>query len=428
MDEKQALVRLDANKDLFTLPQVLSQVLKVVEKETSSAKDIAEIILKDVSLTAKILRVANSAFYGRARQTTTVNQAIVTLGMRATKSLALSVSLYEIVNKRGAYGNFDPKLFWIHSLEVATAARMLTERLKLSASEELFVSGLLHDIGIIFMQSAFSKEYDQIRELVGKGMELCKAEEEAVGINHAKVGQYVADKWCLPAKVGQSIGNHHSPITLGEIMPQDVHWQIISLANLMSKQVFIGKPYEDIDGYDKRRTIIRNLKLSSEDYDHISSNLLGEVLKVSQYLEVDIGDPLELLVRANQEIYKLYLTLERLYRERKQLEEKMIDTTKKQTALDSLQTVLATFSHYINNSTTTIMGRAQLIDFAIKNKELEDPQGKISLSVKSILQSVENISTVLEEMRRLVSFDTVKYHGDSKIIAMGEGMKPTAAK
>ena len=428
MDEKQVLARLDASKDLFTLPQVLSQVLRVVEKETSSARDIAEIILKDVSLTGKILRVANSAFYGRSRQITTVNQAVVTLGMRAVKSLALSVSLYEVVNKKGAYGDFDPRLFWMHSLEVATAARMITERLKLSASEELFVSGLLHDIGIIFLQFYFPKEYKQVRELVKRGMELCKAEDDVIGINHSKVGQYISEKWNLPAKIGQSIGNHHLHVALGEIEAQDVHWQIVNLANQMSKQVFLGKPYEDMDGYDRRKAIVKNLKLSNEDYEYINCNLLSEVLKVANYLEVDIDDPLELLHRANQELYRLYLTVEKLHREKERMQEKIIDSARKQTALDSLQTVLATFSHYINNSTTTIMGRAQLIEFAIKNKEIEDRDGRVSASIKLILQSVENISTVLEEMKKLVSFDTVKYHGDSKIIAMGEGMKATSVK
>ena len=428
MDEKQALAKLDANKSLFTLPQVLSEVLRIVESQTSSAKDIAGIILKDVSLTGKVLRMANSAFYGRSRQISNVNQAIVTLGMRAVKSLALSVSLYKIVNRKGAYGDFDPKLFWIHSLEVATAARMVTERLKLNATEELFVSGLLHDIGIIFMQTAFPKEYKEVKGLTEKGMDLCKAEEELIGTNHAKVGQYVSDKWSLPTKTGESIGNHHSKIVLGEMQPQDVHWQIVNLANLMSKQVFLGKPYEDANGYDKRKVIIKNLKLSNEDYEYVNSNLLGETLKVAEFLEVDIGNPLELLDRANQQLYKLYLSMEKLYREKEQMRDKIIDATKKETALDSLQTVMATFSHYINNSTTTIMGRAQLIDFAIKNKEIDDPNGKISASVKLILQSVESISTVLEEMRKLVSLDTVKYHGDSKIIAIGEGMKATPTK
>ncbi|HEX9916698.1 MAG TPA: hypothetical protein VGB16_03085, partial [candidate division Zixibacteria bacterium] len=163
-------------------------------------------------------------------------------------------------------------------------------------------------------------------------------------------------------------------------------------------------------------------------YEYINCNLLSEVLKVANYLEVDIDDPLELLHRANQELYRLYLTVEKLHREKERMQEKIIDSARKQTALDSLQTVLATFSHYINNSTTTIMGRAQLIEFAIKNKEIEDRDGRVSASIKLILQSVENISTVLEEMKKLVSFDTVKYHGDSKIIAMGEGMKATSVK
>ncbi|HEX9972829.1 MAG TPA: HDOD domain-containing protein, partial [bacterium] len=200
MDEKQALARLDANKELFTLPQVLNEVLRIAESVNSSAKDIAAIILKDVSLTGKVMRVANSAFYGRSRQISSVNQAVVTLGMRAVKSLALSVSLYGIVNKKGVYGDFDPKLFWIHSLEVATASRMITERLKLNATEELFVSGLLHDIGIIFMQSAFPKEYKEVSESVKRGADLCKTEEGIIGINHAKVGQFISEKWNLPIK------------------------------------------------------------------------------------------------------------------------------------------------------------------------------------------------------------------------------------
>ena len=121
MSEERIFDLLKDCKELSSLPQVLAEVIRVTDSEDSTAGDIADVILKDPPLSARILRVVNSPFYGPVRGISTINQAVVTLGIRAVKALALSTSLYKLFDTENPI--VDRVRFWRHSLEVAITCR-----------------------------------------------------------------------------------------------------------------------------------------------------------------------------------------------------------------------------------------------------------------------------------------------------------------
>jgi HD-like signal output (HDOD) protein len=141
---------LSDNRELASLPQTLAEVLRVTRDDRSSAQDMATVIMKDPALTARVLRIVNSAYYGLGRQIGSISQSIMTIGMRQVSALALSSSVYKMTDNWSS--GFDRRLFWRHSLEVAIAARMIAEHVKWKNVEEPWVAGLLHDIGLLVLE------------------------------------------------------------------------------------------------------------------------------------------------------------------------------------------------------------------------------------------------------------------------------------
>ncbi|RLC35876.1 hypothetical protein DRH29_05615 [candidate division Kazan bacterium] len=135
---------------LPSLPMVATKLLSIVDKELTAAKDLAEVIEKDQALTARILKLVNSAFFGLSSKVTTVSRAVIVLGFNSVKSLGLGISVFNTVSNVGSEKTaFNKDKFWEHSLGVAAGARLLAKKLKYPNPEEAFVAGLLHDIGKI---------------------------------------------------------------------------------------------------------------------------------------------------------------------------------------------------------------------------------------------------------------------------------------
>jgi HD-like signal output (HDOD) protein len=233
MSEERIFELLKDCKELSSLPQVLAEVIRVSDDEDSSASDIADVILKDPPLSARILRVVNSSFYGQTRAISTINQAVVTLGIRAVKALALSTSLYRLFDSDKP--TVDRIRFWRHSLEVAIACREIAKACSYQPEEEAFVAGLMHDIGILILESAFEDQFKRIWKLVESGESIVKQEKSTWGTNHALVAKFLLDQWKLPEFIGGAIATHHNNHGDYENTPQNRLGRIINLGNRISK-------------------------------------------------------------------------------------------------------------------------------------------------------------------------------------------------
>ena len=162
-------------------------------------------------MTAKVLKIANSPFYGFPRKISTIDFAIIVLGYDALKEIVISISLVSSLQKKGD-AVFDAKAFWDHSITSGVLARRLARDLGYRISGEVFVGGLLHDMGVSVVHRYFRNEYKRIVEILADtDLNALEAEESVLGVTHAEVGGWLAERWNLPDHLVEAIRYHHSP-------------------------------------------------------------------------------------------------------------------------------------------------------------------------------------------------------------------------
>lgn len=198
-------------KDIPTLPHVVSKIVEIVDSPNTSASDLNKAISMDQALSVKVLKLVNSAFYGFPKKIETLTQAIVILGFNTVRSLALSISMVDFFTGKGGR-KLNYTEFWKHSIATSILAKQIAKKSFPSIAEEAFVSGLLHDIGILILDQYVTSEYREVLECMEtEGMQLVQAERKILGITHAEVGRLLAEKWNLPDPLLYSISYHHEP-------------------------------------------------------------------------------------------------------------------------------------------------------------------------------------------------------------------------
>jgi len=188
---------------LPTLPVIAGQVLERLNNPNSSVQDIAEIILKDQSLSSKILQLVNSAFYGFPKRIGTVSHAISILGFETVRGLVLGVSILDTFKIQ----EFDLYRFWQHSIQSASLMSFLAEKWNYPRKDEAFTIGLIHDVGkLVFMLKA-PDEYQEIWSEAASTR--LQQEITCFGLDHAELGAQVAAAWNFPANFIGAIQAHH---------------------------------------------------------------------------------------------------------------------------------------------------------------------------------------------------------------------------
>ena len=196
---------------LPALPAVAMEVVDMVDNPRTSASKLGKVISTDQALTAKVLKIANSPFYGFPRKISTIDFAIIVLGYDALKEIVISISLISSLQKKSD-GLFDAKAFWDHAIATGVLARRLARDLGYRVSEEVFVGGLLHDMGISVLHRYFKSEYRRIVEIARESdLPFQEAEESVLGVTHADVGGWLAERWNLPKHLVGAISMHHTP-------------------------------------------------------------------------------------------------------------------------------------------------------------------------------------------------------------------------
>ena len=426
MKESQVLARIENEYKLFSLPEVLAQVIQAVEDRNSSIGTIAEIVSKDVALTSKILGMSNSSFYGRMNKVASVTDAIGVLGTRTVKSIALSVSVYDLCRRLD--NSLDIKDFWRHSLEVAILSELIARKTDARIAEEAFVCGLLHDIGILILDSTFSKDYEKVWHLTCKGNDLSKTEESIIGTNHVKVGAFLAEKWNLPERFANAIRDHHRTFDFGKPETEDALSQIVCLASRISSYQMDGLSYIGRKDFENKKALLHNLGLANDDIAEVRSETISRLIETAQFLEMDVGSPLDLVQKANDLLFQLMCQIEALYSNTEEGEAQLPKDRLAVIATDVMHTVVATFSHYFNNACATILGRSQLLEMSLNKGELKDADNRVlTHSIEVIQRGVESITNVLSVMKSVESFDTVQYHESAKIIDLKEQLDELTA-
>ena len=200
---------------LPTLPGVAIRILQAMRRDPPNLREISEIIASDAPLSAKVLQVVNSPFYGLSNRITSVHQAMVYLGLNTVKNLALSFSLINNFSNKNKT-SFNHVQFWKDSLIGAVAAKLITEKANKPHGENAFFMGLLQDIGMLIMALSMPGQYGEIlKEARSNGASLPTIESTRLTFNHMEVGEYVTHSWGLPPAFSGPIGAHHDPERIG---------------------------------------------------------------------------------------------------------------------------------------------------------------------------------------------------------------------
>ncbi len=204
--------RLGRVRDLSTLPVVVNNVIQITQNPKSSAMEVGKAISQDQVLTSNVLKMVNSAFYGFPRKITTITHAIVVLGFANIRNLVLTTSIFNMFSSAQKEGRFDLEGFWKHSLACSVTTKIIARRLGMKNLEEVFLWGLLHDLGKLVLVKYLEKDYARVTALVHeKDILIRVAEKEILGFDHAAAGYYVGNRWNLPPGLLKAIRYHHTP-------------------------------------------------------------------------------------------------------------------------------------------------------------------------------------------------------------------------
>ncbi len=215
--KQERLLRIieDELQDLPPLPAVIMRVMQTVNDPTTSAADLNRLISADQALASKVLRLVNSSYYGFPRKIATITNAVVILGFNTVRNLTTSLGVFNAFDARGQQTALDRKAYWAHSMGAAVAAGVIARRKGIGSKsvEEVFIGGLLHDIGKLFLDQYFPDQYAIAIKLAGAAkISIWESEKTALGVGHALVGKRIAEKWNLPHSLTAMITLHHQPI------------------------------------------------------------------------------------------------------------------------------------------------------------------------------------------------------------------------
>ena len=223
------LQRLD---DIPSLPSIVGKVLQIINHPNASAADISDYIEKDVGLASKVLKMANSAYYGIPQTISSVRSAIVILGFNTVKSLVLSSSVSNIFNNIETDA-INPQNVWKHSVEVSMLSRLFAkESFNVDTDPDIaFSSGLLHDVGLLAIGQCAPKDLEKLVAELPNYSSLIEAEEKVLGVNHLYLGDFLLEKWGLPEALRKPILYHYTPDEAEEFSMQA---RVIHVANFAS--------------------------------------------------------------------------------------------------------------------------------------------------------------------------------------------------
>ena len=270
--------------DLPPMPVVATKVIQLVENGKADAAEIARAIASDPAVSARILKIANSTFYGCRREIQSLSDAVVVLGHNTLKGLAVAASVKEIYRPAGLTEN----MLWEHSFGAAVAARIIASQSRRVNADEAFLAGLFHDFGKIIMNLREKEKFRLVTERCYNEMLRFEDIEQSVfPYSHAELGGYVLEKWNLPKTLINSVMMHHS-FTFTD---QDDTFQrnltaITALADLICIKLGIGTraPLEEIDLIHSQAAII--LEMNEEMLTQLEGVISETYIKDKEFFNI----------------------------------------------------------------------------------------------------------------------------------------------
>lgn len=345
MTRDQVLKTILTSGTLPTLAPVASKLVEISAREETTISDIANLVSKDISLSAKVLKVVNSAFYSFPQKISTIQQAVSILGINAVRNLVFSFSFLSI-EPDGKRTAFDYRSFWTHSLAGGVSARLIAEKIRKNDLEEFFIVGLLQNAGQLFLARAFAEGYAEVLTRVAEtGGAISEAEESILGAEHSFIGSEVFKAWRFPEGIWRPIRFHHQP---ADDPGAEKNLKLLAvvgyLSGLLVSILHSNRPEPLIKAFRARGKSI--LRLSDQDIDSIFERVHLQVNEAADYFGLKIEKTrsvAEIMQQANVELSVLNLSYEQMNRElvqsKIQLENLMRELEEKNKALERLANI-----------------------------------------------------------------------------------------
>jgi len=284
MADSILLARLAQIRDSPTLPQVSAQLQEVIGDKDSSAQDLTAVLESDHAITARVLRLANSAFLGLSHRVDTIRRAVVVLGFDAVHHLALSTAVFETLSRRPQFA-LDPVDFWMHSLGAAKAAHLLSARVgDVPSQGSCFTAALLHDIGKYLFALVLRDHYGGIVSQAAKsGRPICMVEQQRLGVTHQKAGGWILERWAFPPLIVEIVANLHVAGTYAGAHRLQV--VLVALAAELSWLAGFGSAGEPGEAR-LDHGLLEALELSTEDAEELLEALEAAREDARQFLDV----------------------------------------------------------------------------------------------------------------------------------------------
>lgn len=223
--------------DLPSSPAIITALIGLTSDTNTDIGKIGKTILADQSLTAKLLKLSNSSFYGRSKEVVSLREAILLLGFQTLRSLVVATSTRSLYHSSVSEDTVDA--LWEHSLATALASRQIAESIRHPLAEESFIAGLMHDIGKLVMLQKLTEDYKKIiSRIMEEGGSFIELEDELFGFNHTDVGLLILHKWSFPKVLSNAVFEHHNPIE-NEETPASLAF-IVHLADHMVRSFGAG--------------------------------------------------------------------------------------------------------------------------------------------------------------------------------------------
>jgi putative nucleotidyltransferase with HDIG domain len=272
---------------LPTLPAVANKVTKLLKDPTCTAIRVSEVIDKDPSLTIRVLRLVNSAFYSMRTEVTNVRHAVALLGFKTISQMVITISVFDVF--KGGYGReFDREGFWKHSIGCAVISQKIAQLSNYAGVDDCFTAGLLHDIGKVVVDQYLHEEMEKVIRLTQEHeISFADAEKEIMGVNHADIGGQVMNNWKIPARIMVAVKYHHTVLEeRGNTEDaRDPIVDIVRLSDIMCKREKIGYTGDSLLPQITEDLYLR-LNTSKEAIDLLIESTRDEIEKAGIFIEL----------------------------------------------------------------------------------------------------------------------------------------------
>lgn len=262
------------------MPGTAVKLLGLIDDPAMRVSQIEEILRHDPGLTANVLRLANSAYFGIPSKVGSIRQAVILLGLKRLIQMVIAACVSAIMDKSVPGYDLPPGELWRHSIAASVAAEGLVKVLKVEAAEEIFTAALLHDVGKLVLGDFVKDEFKQIETAVSEGIGFEMAEKIVLGTNHAEVGARILTKWLLPPEIVNAVQFHHAPEASEQLSSM---LDIVHVANFISMMIGIGIGRDGLQ-HQPSGEVTERLGLEPEHLEKVASQTMQWVKEFSEVL------------------------------------------------------------------------------------------------------------------------------------------------